>query len=295
MRRGGSKIPFLARMGDVAVRLWQSILETLSFIGGTFVSFLRVCAGKACFRRSDLLHIVQECSSEALPIVSLISFLVGLILAFVGAIMTGIIMAGRTGASFATHLGTMQVNEEIDALRTTGISPIDYLVLPRMLVLSLMMPLLTLYADLMGILGGLFVAVTALDINFMEYYSETTKSIGLTNLWIGLFSGLVFGILVALSGCLGGMQCGRSASAQDHQCTARSHRFERKRDYGQPEGLFLSGRSGIHRRTGHPRPGRADAGCCQKDHAAGGKDIGINRREDIGEFCSDERCGANPG
>lgn len=282
-------------MGDVAVRLWQSILETLSFIGGTFVSFLRVCAGKVCFRRSDLLHIVQECSSEALPIVSLISFLVGLILAFVGAIMTGIIMAGRTGASFAAHLGTMQVNEEIDALRTTGISPIDYLVLPRMLVLSLMMPLLTLYADLMGILGGLFVAVTALDINFMEYYSETTKSIGLTNLWIGLFSGLVFGILVALSGCLGGMQCGRSASAQDHQCTARSHRFERKRDYGQPEGLFLSGRSGIHRRTGHPRPGRADAGCCQKDHAAGGKDTGINRREDIGEFCSDERCGANPG
>ena len=295
MRRGGSKIPFLARMGDVAVRLWQSILETLSFIGGTFVSFLRVCAGKACFRRSDLLHIVQECSSEALPIVSLISFLVGLILAFVGAIMTGIIMAGRTGASFAAHLGTMQVNEEIDALRTTGISPIDYLVLPRMLVLSLMMPLLTLYADLMGILGGLFVAVTELDINFMEYYSETTKSIGLTNLWIGLFFGLVFGMLVALSGCLGGMQCGRSASAQDHQCTARSHRFERKRDCGQPEGLFLSGRSGIHRRTGHPRPGRAEAGCCQKDHAAGGKDIGISRREDIGEFCSDERCGANPG
>jgi len=238
-RREGSKIPFLARMGDVAVRLWQSILETLSFIGETFVSFLRMCAGKACFRRSDLLHIVQECSSEALPIVSLISFLVGLILAFVGAIqlklfgaqiyvadlvgiamlramgaiMTGIIMAGRTGASFAAHLGTMQVNEEIDALRTTGISPIDYLVLPRMLVLSLMMPLLTLYADLMGILGGLFVAVTALDINFMEYYSETTKAIGLTNLWIGLFSGLVFGVLVALSGCLRGMQCGRSASA----------------------------------------------------------------------------------
>jgi phospholipid/cholesterol/gamma-HCH transport system permease protein len=238
-RREGSRVPFLARIGDLAVGLRNSVLETLSFLGETFIAFLRLCTGKSCFRRSDLLHIIQECSSEALPIVSLISFLVGLILAFVGAIqlklfgaqlyvadlvgiamlramgaiMTGIIMAGRTGASFAAHLGTMQVNEEIDALRTTGISPIDYLVLPRMLVLSLLMPLLTLYADLMGILGGFFVAVTALDMNFMEYYSETTKAVGLTNLWIGLFSGLVFGVLVSLSGCLRGMQCGRSASA----------------------------------------------------------------------------------
>lgn len=238
-RRQGSDDPFLARVGDIALGVRSSVSETLSFLGDTFLAFLRLCAGKSCFRRSDLLHIIQECSIEALPIVSLISFLVGLILAFVGAIqlklfgaeiyvadlvgiamlramgaiMTGIIMAGRTGASFAAHLGTMQVNEEIDALRTTGISPVDYLVLPRILVLSLMMPLLTLYADLMGILGGLFVAVTALDMNFMEYYSETTKAVGLTNLWIGLFSGLVFGVLVALSGCLRGMQCGRSASA----------------------------------------------------------------------------------
>jgi phospholipid/cholesterol/gamma-HCH transport system permease protein len=238
-RREGSNVSFLARIGDLAVGFRDSILETLSFFGETSVAFLRLCAGKSAFRRSDLLHIIQECSSEALPIVSLISFLVGLILAFVGAIqlqlfgaeiyvadlvgiamlramgaiMTGIIMAGRTGASFAAHLGTMQVNEEIDALQTTGISPIDYLVLPRILVLTLMMPLLTLYADLMGILGGMFVAVTALDINFMEYYSETTKAVGLTNLWIGLFSGLVFGVLVALAGCLRGMQCGRSASA----------------------------------------------------------------------------------
>jgi phospholipid/cholesterol/gamma-HCH transport system permease protein len=238
-RREGSRVPFLAHVGDLAVGFLRSMQETLSFLGETFTAFLRLFAGKSRFRRADLLHIIQECSFEALPIVSLISFLVGLILAFVGAIqlklfgaeiyvadlvgiamlramgaiMTGIIMAGRTGASFAAHLGTMQVNEEIDALQTTGISPIDYLVLPRILVLSLMMPLLTLYADLMGILGGLFVAVTALDMNLMEYYSETTKAVGLTNLWIGLFSGLVFGVLVALSGCLRGMQCGRSASA----------------------------------------------------------------------------------
>jgi phospholipid/cholesterol/gamma-HCH transport system permease protein len=238
-RRDARRVPFLARIGGRAADFWGSFLDVLAFFGETFMAFLRMLTGRSRFRRSDLLLIIQECSVEALPIVSLISFLVGLILAFVGAIqlklfgaqiyvadlvgiamlramgaiMTGIIMAGRTGASFAAHLGTMQVNEEIDALRTTGISPIDYLVLPRIIVLSLMMPLLTLYADLLGILGGLFVAVTALDMNLMEYYSETTKAVGLVNLWIGLFSGLVFGVLVALSGCLRGMQCGRSASA----------------------------------------------------------------------------------
>ena len=130
-----------------------------------------------------------------------------------GAIMTGIIIAGRTGASFAARIGTMQVNEEIDALRTTGVSPIEFLVLPRVLALALMMPLLCLYADLMGILGGLIVGVFVLDINVGEYYTETMKAVGLANVWIGLFSGFVYGILVSVAGCLRGMQCGRSASA----------------------------------------------------------------------------------
>ncbi len=130
-----------------------------------------------------------------------------------GAIMTGIIMAGRTGASFAATIGTMQVNEEIDALQTTGVSPIDFLVLPRMLALCIMMPLLTVYSDFMGIMGGLIVGVFGLDLNIVEYYNETTKAVSLTNFWIGIFSGFVYGILIAISGCMRGMQCGRSASA----------------------------------------------------------------------------------
>jgi phospholipid/cholesterol/gamma-HCH transport system permease protein len=107
----------------------------------------------------------------------------------------------------------MQVNEEIDALRTTGVSPVEFLVLPRVLALALMMPLLCLYADLMGILGGLIVGVLVLDLNVLEYYTQTIKAVGLVNVWIGLFSGFVYGILVAVAGCLRGMQCGRSASA----------------------------------------------------------------------------------
>jgi len=127
--------------------------------------------------------------------------------------MTGIIVSGRTGAAFAAELGTMQVNEEIDALQTMGISPMEFLVLPRMLALALMMPLLCLYADLMGILGGLVVGVAMLDINVQEYINMTRESVSLINLWIGLFHSAVFGVLIALAGCLRGMQCGRSASA----------------------------------------------------------------------------------
>jgi len=127
--------------------------------------------------------------------------------------MTGIVMAGRTGGAFAAQLGTMQVNQEIDALKTLGISPMEFLVLPRMLALALMMPLLCLYANVMGILGGMVVGVGMLDIGLIQYFNETAKAVNLWNLGIGIFSGIVFGVIVALSGCMRGMQCGRSASA----------------------------------------------------------------------------------
>jgi len=190
-----------------------SIGYLLDFIGEAFIAVPRFVGGRATFRGSDLLLFLQESGSQALPIVSLISMLVGLIPAFVGAIqlqtfgaqiyvadpvgiamvrvmgaiMTGIIMAGRTGAAYAAQLGTMQVNEEIDALKTLGISPMEFLVLPRMLALSLMMPLLCIYADIMGILGGLIVGVVMLDIDPIVYLNETRAAVGLTNVWIGLF------------------------------------------------------------------------------------------------------------
>ena len=116
--------------------------------------------------------------------------------------MTGVIMAGRTGASFAAELGTMQVNEEIDALNTLGISPMEFLVLPRMIALLLMMPLLCLYADFMGMLGGLMVGVLMMDINPMQYALFTIKTVALSNFWIGIFQGFVFGVLVGHGGLL---------------------------------------------------------------------------------------------
>jgi len=245
-QRSSVSTSLLARIGEAVIVFWQSQLELLDFIGEATSSFIRFCTGRARFRRSDALQILQDCSFKALPIVSLISLLVGLILAFVGAIqlklfgaqlyvadlvgigmvrtmgavMTGVIMAGRTGAAFAAMIGSMKVNEEIDALQTTGISPMDYLVLPRILILAFMMPLLCLYADLMGILGGFIVGVLGLKLSAIEYYQETLKSVSLTNVWIGLFSAFVFGVLISLTGCMRGMQCGRSASAVGEATTS---------------------------------------------------------------------------
>jgi phospholipid/cholesterol/gamma-HCH transport system permease protein len=240
------RVSFLSYLGNQTVELFHSAGEMLEFIGDAVIAVMRLLRGKAQYRRSDLGLIMQAVSAQALPIVSLISFLVGLILAFIGAIqlqlfgaqiyvadlvgiamvrlmaaiMTGIVMAGRTGGAFAAQLGTMQVNQEIDALKTLGISPMEFLVLPRMLALALMMPLLCLYANIMGILGGMVVGVWMLDIGFIQYYNETAKAVGLWNLGIGLFSGLVFGVIVALAGCMRGMQCGRSASAVGDAATS---------------------------------------------------------------------------
>ena len=237
---------FLVTVGEDTIAFFRTVSEMLAFIGGAVLALIRLLTGKAGFRRVDFVSLLRECGAEALPIVSMISLLVGLILAFVGAIqlmlfgaqiyvadlvgiamvrvlgavMTGIILTGRTGAAFAAQLGTMQVNEELDALETLGISPMDFLVLPRLLALTVMMPLLCLYADVMGILGGMIVGVTMLDISMVEYYQETVNAIGIINLWIGLFHGVVFGVLVSLSGCLRGIQCGRSASAVGQATTS---------------------------------------------------------------------------
>jgi phospholipid/cholesterol/gamma-HCH transport system permease protein len=230
---------FLSRIGENTIDLFRSAVELLGFIGDAFLSLIKMFQGKASFRRSDLTLIIQECGASALPVVTLISVLIGMILAFVGAhqlamfgaqiyvanavavgmvremgaIMTGIIMAGRTGAAFAAQLGTMQVNEEIDALKTLGVSPMEFLVLPRMLALSLMMPLLCIFSIFLGILGGTLVAVGMFDLSLMEYYNQTKEAVGFIDFSVGIFKSSVFGALVALSGCLRGMQCGRDAAA----------------------------------------------------------------------------------
>lgn len=230
---------WISNIGSRIIAIAQETKTMLNFVGEICLVLLAFVRGKAQYRTTDLVLMLEECGPRALPIVTLISVLVGLILAFVGAVqlsmfggqiyvanlvalgmtremgamMTAVIMAGRTGAAFAAQLGTMQVNEEIDALRTMGISPMEFLVLPRLLALILMLPLLCLYADFMGILGGFIVGVGLLDLSAIEYYYQTTSAMGLNDFSVGLIKSVIFGVLVALSGCLRGMQCGRSSAA----------------------------------------------------------------------------------
>ncbi len=245
-RKREGRVAFLDDLGNQAVVLFDAASDFVEFIGEATFAFLRLLRGKAQYRRTDLWSVIEACSGQALPIVALISFLVGVILAFIGAIqlalfgaeiyvadlvgismvrlmaaiMTGIVMAGRTGGAFAAQLGTMQVNQEIDALKTLGLSPMEFLVLPRMLALALMMPLLALWANVMGILGGAVVAVSMPDINMIQYFNQTVRAVRLWDLGIGLFSSVVYGVIVAVSGCMRGMQCGRSASAVGDAATS---------------------------------------------------------------------------
>jgi len=233
-------------VGAAVTRAWDGVRDTLSFIGETFLALVRLVRGNARLRGSDLLLALQGCGARSLGIVALINLLVGIILAFVGAIelrsfgaqiyvahlvgigmlrdiapiMTGIIVTGRTGASFAAELATMEANQEIDALKTLGIAPMDFLVLPRLLALCLMMPLLCLYADVLGVLGGLVVSTFMLGISPVQYLAETRHAVGLNDLFVGLFMSFVFGVLVALTGCMRGLGSGRSASAVGEATTS---------------------------------------------------------------------------
>lgn len=245
-RRTVEQASMLEIIGKAVINGLKDTKGLITFIGETVLAGFALMRGRARFRAGDMLLCIQEAGPGALAIVTLISVLVGLILAFVGAVqlamfgaqifiadlvglgtvremgalMTAVIMSGRTGAAYAAQLGTMNVNSEIDALKTMGISPMEFLVLPRMLALILMLPLLCLYADLMGILGGAMVTVNVFDVSLLQYYNETRKAVQLPDFGIGLFKSLVFAVLIATAGCMRGMQCGRSASAVGDAATA---------------------------------------------------------------------------
>jgi phospholipid/cholesterol/gamma-HCH transport system permease protein len=236
----------VARVGAATLATWEGTREALAFFGEATFATGRLLTGRARFRLSDFLLVVQGVGAAALPIVTLISVLVGMILAFVGAvqlerfgasiyvadlvaiamvremgcIMTGIIMAGRTGSGFAAEIGTMKVTQELDALTTLGLPPMDFLVMPRMLALSLMMPLLCVYADVLGIIGGALVGIGMLDVTLAQYVNETRNAVTLTSYSVGIGKSFVFGVLVAIAGCLRGVQCGKSSSAVGDAATS---------------------------------------------------------------------------
>jgi phospholipid/cholesterol/gamma-HCH transport system permease protein len=237
---------FLASVGQATLAVAGQVRGMLDFVGECAISAVRLVRSPQKFRWGDCFGEMQQCGAMALPIVSLISFLVGVTLAYTGAIvlrqfggdiwiadmiglsmvremgavMTAVVLAGRTGAAFAATLGNMKANEEIDALETLGIPPVQFLVLPRLLALGVMMPLLTLYANAMGILGGLVVAYGLLSIPPTAYWVELLTIVDLSDIASGVIKAVAFGLIVGLSGCLRGLQAERSAAGVGKAATS---------------------------------------------------------------------------
>jgi phospholipid/cholesterol/gamma-HCH transport system permease protein len=245
-RRARSRHGFVTAVGVECMMASRALGDMIGFLGETIQALVAALRGRARYRATDLFQIVQENGPAALPIVALVNFLVGMIIAFIGSIqlekfaaeiyvanlvgigvvremgpmMTAIILAGRTSAAFAAQLGTMQVNEEISALRTLGIPPMQFLVLPRVIALVAMVPLLVLYANVIGIFGGSLVALVKLNVSLTLFYEQLVGAVTITD-WIGgLVKSAVFGIIIVLSGCLRGMQAARSASAVGRAATS---------------------------------------------------------------------------
>ena len=235
-----------AFVGKTTFVLWTEIKDIAWLVGECAFSVGRFFRGRAQFRWSDCLVEMQECGAMVLPIVGLISFLVGIIMAYQGALqlrqfgadvyvadlvglsvvremgpmMAAIVLAGRTGAAFAATLATMKANEEIDALETLGVAPVDFLVMPRLAALFVMMPLLAVYSNFLGIFGGMVISWSILDIPISLYWAETKSIIDLSDLSTGLIKAATFGLIIGLAGCLRGLKSDRSAAGVGQAATS---------------------------------------------------------------------------
>ncbi len=236
----------LARLGRWGLGVYNEVLDFVTFTGRAVQSLGTLLIGQGQMRWRTFGVSLQSSTSSALPIVTIISLLVGLIIAFLGAVvlrrfgadyfvsylvsygmlrelgalMTAIIMTGRTGAAFAAELGSMKVGEEIDALETFGISPIDFLVTPRILSVVIALPMLTIYADVLGILGGMSVAVTMLDLTATQFFTGLLEPVVLSDALVGLFKAVVYGAIIGLAGCMRGLKAGDDASAVGQATTS---------------------------------------------------------------------------
>jgi len=244
-KKEAEHIGFLESLGDRTLESCKSLHEICEFIGEETLAFWRLLTRRGRMRSCDFWDQVQKAGPSALGIVSLISFLMGTIVAFIGSIplkwmaaeiyiasvigigmlrlmvpiMVGVVMAGRTGAAFAAELGTMQVNEELDSLKTMGIEPMDFLVMPRSLALTCIIPVLCVYADVVGIIGGMLVGVAYMKLTAMEFYDQLITTTSIRDLLVGLFTSFVFGILVSACGCFQGIKCGRDAESVGQAAT----------------------------------------------------------------------------
>jgi len=236
----------LTQIGGATMEIAAEVQRMLAFLGELMVEAVGVVREPKSGNFRDLPPTLERTGADAVPIVLLINFLVGLVMAFqasvqlkrfganilvadligisvtreLGPLMTAIVVCGRSGAAFAAELGSMRVNEEVDALRTMGLGPMRYLVVPRLLALMIVLPLLSLLADVMGLLGGLVVAITNLELTAVAYFNELEKAVQGWDILSGLFKAVLFGAAIALIACQQGLATEGGAEGVGRRTTA---------------------------------------------------------------------------
>ena len=239
------KVSFLANIGQQSWHSLYSLSGMLAFIGESAIVFLRSLARPHRIRWRPILHNLQSAGFEALPITGLLSFLMGVVIAYQGAdqlqrfganifiadlvglamlrelspLLTAIIVAGRSGSAYAAQIGTMKISEEVDALRTIGVGPQELLVQPKILALIIALPLLTVYADVAGVLGGMIMASNMLDISYSVFLDRLEDALRLSSFLTGIIKAPVFAVIIALVGCFQGFQVSGSADSVGRQTT----------------------------------------------------------------------------
>jgi phospholipid/cholesterol/gamma-HCH transport system permease protein len=230
---------FVARIGEVSLRLMRRAYSMIGFGGRVAVTFAELLRHPRRLRLPALIGQMEQAGVDAMPIVGLLSFLIGIVFAYQGAdqlrrfgaeiytvnllgiailrelgvLLTAIIIAGRSGSAFTAQIGTMQVNEEIDALRTLGLDPVEVLVVPRVLGLALTLPLLVIYADFMGLLGGCLMSWASLGILIPTFLDQLRSAIGEWTFWVGVIKAPFFAVIIGLVGCYEGFNVARSADS----------------------------------------------------------------------------------
>jgi phospholipid/cholesterol/gamma-HCH transport system permease protein len=232
-------LDWIAQIGEAVYEIWDQSLDLLAFFGEFCQVFLRTMVNPRRLRINSIVSHIEQTGLNAMPIVGLISFLVGVVLAYQGAdqlarfgaqvftvnmvgisvlremgiLLTSIVVAGRSGSAFTAQIGTMKVNEEVDAMETMGLTPMEVLVLPRVIALVISLPLLTFFADILGLLGGGLMCVLLVDMSFKQYLTLLNQAITLSQFWVGMIKAPVFALLIALIGCFEGMRVSGSAES----------------------------------------------------------------------------------
>ena len=235
----------VAYLGQSTIEGMTKGCQLLSFLGETIVTLIKTLVRPSRLRLTSLAHHIEQTCLNALPIVGLIAFLIGVVMAYQGAdqlkrfgaeiftvdlvgvsilreigiLLTAIVVAGRSGSAFTAEIGAMAVNQEIDALRTLGLSPIEVLVMPRMLALMIALPLLAFFADILGLLGGGLMAWFVLDISPSQFVAQLKDAIGPATFWVGIVKAPVFAFLIAMVGCYEGLSVSGGADAVGRHTT----------------------------------------------------------------------------